>query len=148
MRRLSHTNIIKLHEIYETNSSYYMIMELLKGGNLNDFIKAAPRFQHSEIIIVLSCLLKALEYCHCSNIMHRDIKPDNILFRKDIISEKTICLADFGLATYTTVDEYLYLKCGTPGFVAPEVLKLDKNTTEKYDVVCDLFSVGVLFHLL
>lgn len=148
MRNLSHPNILQLHEIYETDSSYYVILELLKGGNLNDFIKENTRLKSTEIIIIIKSILSALKYCHSLNIMHRDIKPENILFREENLCEKNVCLADFGLATYTTVDEYLFKKCGTPGFVAPEILRLDKTKNEKYGPVCDIFSLGVLFHLL
>ena len=148
MRALSHENIIKIYEVYETNSSFYMILELLKGGNLGEYIKVSARFQVIEIIMIIKALLNALKYCHSLQIMHRDIKPENILFRREDIKEKNICIADFGLATYTTVNEDLYKKCGTPGFVAPEILKQDKFYPQKYGCPCDLFSVGVLFHIL
>jgi serine/threonine protein kinase len=77
--------------------------------------------------------------------MHRDLKPDNILFRN--LGDDECVIADFGLGEYAHTKEYLYSRCGTPGYVAPEVANL-KNPTEKYTVACDMFSLGVIFHIL
>lgn len=83
---------------------------------------------------------------HSKEIMHRDIKLENILFKKpnDINS---VVLADFGLATYVNEPEYLYCRCGTPGFVAPEVINITDMKT-RYDSVCDVYSLGLVFHIL
>jgi calcium-dependent protein kinase len=91
-------------------------------------------------------LIDGVAYCATKNIMHRDIKPENLLFaKKGNISELKI--VDFGLATFATDDPYIFPKCGTPGFVAPEIANLvDKQ--QPYDVVCDMFSIGVIFHIL
>ena len=83
---------------------------------------------------------------HSKNIMHRDLKPENIMLQKkgDLNSLKIV---DFGLATYSNIDKYLFPKCGTPGYVAPEIANLvDKSL--KYDKVCDIFSAGVIFFKL
>eukprot|EP00825_Cyclidium_porcatum_P034018 TRINITY_DN358_c0_g1_i5.p1 TRINITY_DN358_c0_g1~~TRINITY_DN358_c0_g1_i5.p1 ORF type:complete len:290 (-),score=47.62 TRINITY_DN358_c0_g1_i5:185-1054(-) len=77
--------------------------------------------------------------------MHRDLKPENILFRKQNDCECVI--ADLGLGTKSDLKEYLFVRCGTPGFVAPEVVNIkDMKTT--YDVVCDIYSLGLIFHIL
>ena len=77
--------------------------------------------------------------------MHRDIKPENILFRTDkIFNPNQIVIADLGLATHTDVPEYLYGRCGTPGFVAPEIFHCRKPS-DRYGVKCDLYSVGITF---
>lgn len=80
---------------------------------------------------------------HKLKIMHRDLKPENIMLLKkgDL---NTLKIVDFGLATYFDVEKYLFAKCGTPGYVAPEIA----NATEKnpkYGPPCDIFSVGVIF---
>lgn len=82
---------------------------------------------------------------HSHNIMHRDLKPENILLRKD--GDYDCVIADFGLAESAFNDPYLFVRCGTPGYVAPEVVNL-KDLKAKYDPICDLFSVGVIFHIL
>jgi calcium-dependent protein kinase len=81
---------------------------------------------------------------HALGIMHRDLKPENIMLLKkhDL---NTLKIVDFGLATRENVERYLFPKCGTPGYVAPEIANLvEKNT--KYDKVCDVFSAGVIFY--
>jgi len=67
-----------------------------------------------------------VKYLHSKEIIHRDLKPENIMFKNknDI---KSLKIADFGLATRANIDKFFYPKCGTPGFVAPEVANLDKN---------------------
>ena len=90
-------------------------------------------------------LLEGLAFIHSFNIMHRDLKPENILFMtKDLESLK---IADFGLAQSCDQHPYTYPKCGTPGFVAPEILEQDSEFA-KYSVVCDIFSAGVILYVL
>jgi serine/threonine protein kinase len=79
--------------------------------------------------------------------MHRDIKPENILFRTKNYKSEDVCLVDFGLSTLVEEKQYLFFRCGTPGYVAPEVINL-KDEKGKYSQVCDVFSVGVIFHIL
>lgn len=81
---------------------------------------------------------------HAQSIMHRDLKPENILLRKQ--GDFDCVIADFGLAQNANED-YMFVRCGTPGYVAPEVVNL-KDLKAKYGSICDLFSVGVIFHML
>ena len=78
--------------------------------------------------------------------MHRDIKPENLIFHKEKIFKK-LKLIDFGLGEYTTSDKYLFPRCGTPGFVAPEIIS-NKEMQSTYNCSCDLFSSGCILHLL
>lgn len=80
------------------------------------------------------------------NVMHRDLKPHNI-FLKHNNNFTAIKLVDFGLATQTDVDKYIYPKCGTPGYLAPEVANLT-NLDHKYSKICDIFSLGAIFYRL
>ncbi len=83
---------------------------------------------------------------HSQGIMHRDLKLENILFRKQSCYESLV-LADFGLATKVDEPSYIYCRCGTPGYVAPEVINtVDLKST--YSAVCDVYSAGLIFHLL
>ena len=83
---------------------------------------------------------------HTKNIMHRDLKPENVMFKipNDL---KSLKIVDFGLATHTEVEVYPFPKCGTPGYVAPEVANL-KNLNSKYSPICDEFSIGCIFYKL
>lgn len=75
-----------------------------------------------EIKLILESILKGLAHLSSNLIIHRDIKPENILFKKSTSYEVAIC--DFGLATLADEDKYLFVRCGTPGFVAPEIINI------------------------
>lgn len=90
-------------------------------------------------------ILSAVDELHKNGIMHRDIKPENILLRSKDSFECVI--ADFGLAEYESSFPFLYTRCGTPGYVAPEIMRM-KNADEAYSHICDIFSIGVIFHIL
>ncbi len=122
-------------------------MELLKGGNLVDYLKSYGKFTEPKAAVFLRAILKGINHAHEHGIMHRDLKPENILFRQNEMNEENICIADFGLSTFVNVQEYLFSRCGTPGFVAPEVVNL-KDTKVKYNCICDEFSSGVIMHIL
>ena len=148
MRCMSHENIIQLYEVYESERSIYLVLELIQGKSLQEAVeKTTSRETYSEIKIInmIRSILDALAYIASKGIMHRDLKPDNILLDK---SDK-IKIVDFGLATYIKVDNYIFKKCGTPGYIAPEVFKYDeKNHLTNYDDRCDVFSAGcILFYL-
>lgn len=144
MLEVDHPNIIKLFGVYESNGSVYLVLECLKGGELMNKISEDGMYSEKDARKILRKLLTALIYLHERNIMHRDLKPENILLKEQKDTEYDIKLADFGLSSRTTVKEYLYSKCGTPGFVAPEIF----NSTEKYGVACDIFSSGIIFYML
>jgi calcium-dependent protein kinase len=90
-------------------------------------------------------VLGGLREMHAKNIMHRDLKPENILLRTD--SGFDCVIADYGLAEFAAAEEYLFVRCGTPGYVAPEVINI-KDMKAKYSPVCDIFSLGLIFHVL
>lgn len=148
MRCLNHENVIQLYEVYETEKSIYLVLELIQGRSLQDVLKK-PNFKelYSEVkcINLIRSLLDALAYLASQNVMHRDLKPENILLEKN----EKVKIVDFGLATFINIDEYLFKKCGTPGYIAPEVFKYDhKVPSTFYDDRCDVFSVGsILFYM-
>jgi calcium-dependent protein kinase len=94
-------------------------------------------------------LLEAVAFMADNGIMHRDLKAENILLKlkKTPILENMVKLVDLGLGTYYDRPSYLFTKCGTPGFVAPEILNLPANQ-KTYGPKCDVFSIGVIFYAL
>ena len=126
-----------------------MIFELFEGGTLRDYLEDRGPLSERQASILTKSILEGLKYLHIRNIMHRDIKPENILFRSSKIFDKDqIVLADFGLATPNDIPKYVHGRCGTPGFIAPEVYRF-RQPTDNYDIKCDLFSLGVtLFNVL
>ena len=148
MQDITHPNIIDLVEIHESQNSLYLVMELLEGGEI--FSLSKGKLDNDSTFAILKGILKALVAMDKQGIMHRDLKPDNIILKKkDVpIVQNTLKLVDFGLATYQNVDEYLFKRCGTPGFVAPEVINAKKAANVHYSTKCDVFSVGIIFFFM
>lgn len=138
---------MKLDSVYETENSFYIVLELFSGGNLKDFIRENGILNERKAASIMKPILKTLSYLNKMNIIHRDIKPDNILFRqKDIFKgENQVAIADFGLAAFIDTAALLFPRCGTPGFASPEVAKYKVNDG-KYDDKCDLYSFGVTLY--
>ncbi len=149
MKKINHKNAIKLFEVYETIHSLYLIIELIKGGELMKKIKEKSQYSFLDIQKFMRNFLEALCHIHSKKIMHRDLKPENLLLKSDD-NIYDVLLADFGLSSFTDLppNEILFKRCGTPGFVAPEILSYKDNQEEIYDEKCDVFSAGVIFYLL
>ncbi|CAD8148459.1 unnamed protein product [Paramecium pentaurelia] len=145
MRQLDNHALIKLHEVYESENSLYMVLDLLEGGSLYDNVKNRPQFNAFEIEVLIFSLLEGLCHMHQKSIMHRDLKPENILFRKQG-NISSVCIADFGLAQRSDKYPYLFNRCGTPGFLAPEVI--NSKDGGRYEPICDVFSLGLIFYIL
>ncbi|CAD8069420.1 unnamed protein product [Paramecium primaurelia] len=144
MRRLNQENLVKLYETYETQNSIYFILDILKGGELLIKVKQQPLSAPSLQKLMYN-LMKALCHLHSKKCIHRDLKPENLLL-KEKDNDTDIVIADFGLACFLNED-ILFKRCGTPGFVAPEIL-LYKEGDPFYDEKCDVFSAGVIFYVL
>lgn len=142
MRKLGHENIIKLYEVHESDSFIYLVLELLRGGELFERIVKKGIYTEKDAAILMKKLLSALDFMHSKGIMHRDIKPENLIL-KDMDNNYDVKIADFGLATIVQQNEYLFRRCGTPGYVAPEIL-----ADERYDQKVDVFSAGVILYIL
>jgi serine/threonine protein kinase len=148
MRCISHENIIQLYEVYETDRSIYLLLELIQGKSLQDILKK-PSFKESyseaKVMVMINSILEGLAYLATKGIMHRDLKPDNILLDKN----DKIKIVDFGLATFIKLNTYIFKKCGTPGYIAPEVFKYDEKVpSTNYDDRCDVFSAGCIFYYM
>lgn len=126
MRQLNNDHLIRLYEVYETTNSIYFVVDLLNGGELLHRIREKGSINEKELRVLIRNLIIALEHLHIKNIMHRDLKPENLLL-KSKNSDSDIVVADFGLATRIDIDNILFKRCGTPGFVAPEVLLYKVN---------------------
>jgi len=89
----------------------------LSGGSLHEKIKSKYKFKSNEIQTVIHGILLGMNEMCSKNIMHRDLKPENLLFR---VKDSFDCvIADYGLAEFSNAEEYLFVRCGTPGYVAP-----------------------------
>lgn len=120
MRKINHPKIMKTHEIYEGENYIYCVVDYFEGSNLLEAIVKKGHQPEVKSLAIILQLLQALEYLHSNKIIHRDLKPDNIIFRDDDTIE--IGLVDLGFATYEEDYAKLFKRCGTPGYVAPEIL--------------------------
>lgn len=143
----SHKNIIQLHEVFETHQYIYLVLEMVSGGNLQDRLNQNQQYSEKQIRGLMKGIFEGIAYIHSKRIMHRDIKPSNILLRTSQDSEEDVCIADFGLATPMDISSYIFYRCGTPGFAAPEIIE-NTDPLKKYEAVCDVFSAGAVFHYL
>eukprot|EP01128_Nolandella_sp_AFSM9_P011388 TRINITY_DN80_c0_g1_i1.p1 TRINITY_DN80_c0_g1~~TRINITY_DN80_c0_g1_i1.p1 ORF type:complete len:378 (+),score=126.02 TRINITY_DN80_c0_g1_i1:49-1134(+) len=142
MKKVNHTNILKLHEIYEDDEKVYIVMELIDGSELFDRIVEKGYYSENNARIVVKQILKAVKYLHEKGIAHRDLKPENLLC-SGIDEDEVVKIADFGLSKIQTDEEFLQTSCGTPGYVAPEVL-----LCESYDQSVDMWGVGIITYIL
>jgi len=139
MLRLDHSNIVTLHELFDTPNHLHMIIDLLEGGELFDRIVEQGSFSEKSAANIIAQISEALKYLHGNNIVHRDLKPENLLYQtKD---GDQIMLVDFGLAKQT--DNPLSTPCGSPAYVAPEVLE-----RKPYGKEVDWWSLGVILYIL
>ena len=150
MKKINHKNLLKLYQVYETKHSIYLVLEVLKGGELIKKIKEKSIYEEKDIAKIMKNILEALEHLHELGIMHRDLKPENLLLKSSEDNIHEVVIADFGLATFFTMspNNILFKRCGTPGFVAPEILSYKDGQEGFYDEKCDIFSAGVIFYLL
>ncbi|CAD8065216.1 unnamed protein product [Paramecium sonneborni] len=143
LKQLNHQHIINLEEAYENETSYLIVLEYLKGGSLSQYLKYC-RLSLDDIEIIIKQILEAICYLHEKGFVHRDIKPDNILFC-DVGSSSNLKLIDFGISCKLPNQEnYSQIDYGTPGFMAPEILN-DSNHIRISQKI-DVFSCGAILY--
>jgi serine/threonine protein kinase len=150
MKMINNKYVMKLHEIHESRNSIYLVLELLEGGELFSLISKKNDLPINTIKKIMKCLIKALAYLQKKGIMHRDLKPENMILKnkKDDLDNCVVKIVDFGLAEVCDKDEYLFKRCGTPGYVAPEIINSKKDENIRFDSVVDVFSAGIIFYIM
>nr|XP_023880903.1 CBL-interacting serine/threonine-protein kinase 9 [Quercus suber] len=143
MKLIKHPNVVKLFEVMASKSKIYIILEFVGGGELFDKIAKNGRLKEDEARKYFQQLINAVDYCHSRGVYHRDLKPENLL----LDSYGVLKVSDFGLSAFAQQvreDGLLHTACGTPNYVAPEVLH-DKG----YDgTASDIWSCGVILFVL
>jgi len=142
LKELNHPHIIKLYEVFDEPTNYFLITELISGGELFDRIVTKTCYNEKEARDVCKILFEAMNYCHDRNVAHRDLKPENLLLvSRD--NNMQIKIADFGFAKKVSSEQCLLTQCGTPGYVAPEILR-----GVAYGTKADMWSLGVIVYIL
>ncbi|XP_031394603.1 CBL-interacting serine/threonine-protein kinase 9-like isoform X1 [Punica granatum] len=143
MKLIKHPNVIKIFEVMASKTKIYIVLEFVDGGELFDKIAKSGRLKEEEARRYFQQLINAVDYCHSRGVYHRDLKPENLL----LDSYGVLKVSDFGLSTFSQQvqeDGLLHTACGTPNYVAPEVLD-DKGYDGK---ASDVWSCGVILFVL
>lgn len=142
-----HSQILELEDVFEDKSSFYLITDLVEGGELFDRICSVG--QYTEGIAKKLCvpILKALKFIHDKKIIHRDIKPENLLLMNNS-PDAALKIADFGVATWMhelSRGAHKYQKCGTPEYMAPEMYA---SSSSPYGTGVDVWALGCVMYIM
>ena len=143
LRKISHPNIVNIHEIFEDTHQYYIMSEYCEGGELFDAITSKGFYSELDAAKIIKQILQAVTYLHDNNIIHRDLKPENIMLLSNKNNETSLKLIDFGtVVEKPKFGNKLTKFIGTSYYIAPEVIK------ESYDEKCDVWSCGIILYIL
>eukprot|EP00751_Fragilariopsis_kerguelensis_P001398 CAMPEP_0170828392 /NCGR_PEP_ID=MMETSP0733-20121128/47892_1 /TAXON_ID=186038 /ORGANISM="Fragilariopsis kerguelensis, Strain L26-C5" /LENGTH=1350 /DNA_ID=CAMNT_0011192863 /DNA_START=48 /DNA_END=4100 /DNA_ORIENTATION=+ len=134
--------IVTLYDVFDEPDYTFLVLELMKGGDLIDRIVEKQHYTEYDAKEVCRKLLMGVAYCHKKKIANRDLKPENVLLKAD--SDTDVKISDFGSAKTVTFPNSLRTQCGTEGYVAPEILE----HRPAYDVSCDMWSLGVIIYIV
>ena len=141
LQKIRHDHIVRLYDSFETQKHIVFVIELCSGGDLLNYVRRRRRLTEDVAKYIFKQVTEGLYYCHAKNIVHRDIKLDNLL----LDSEGKVKICDFGVSKLISENELMNEQCGTPAYIAPEILK-DKGYS---GFGVDVWSLGVcLFAML
>jgi tRNA A-37 threonylcarbamoyl transferase component Bud32 len=140
LKKIHHSNIIRLLEVFESSKHFFIVMEYAGAGDLLHYVKKKRRLPENEARFIFKQVLYGLGHCHCRSVLHRDIKLDNVL----LDNEKGIKLCDFGVSKIIKKHQFIREQCGTPAYIAPEII-----ADEGYEGFhADLWSLGVVLYAM
>lgn len=144
LKELKHENIVALYDFQEMASCVYLVMEYCNGGDLADYLHSKGTLSEDTIRLFLHQIAGAMKVLQSKGIIHRDLKPQNILLshsggRKSSPGNTCIKIADFGFARYLQTNMMAATLCGSPMYMAPEVIM-----SQSYDAKADLWSIGTI----
>ncbi|XP_063820731.1 serine/threonine-protein kinase ULK1 isoform X2 [Pseudophryne corroboree] len=146
LKELKHENIVALYDFQELANSVYLVMEYCNGGDLADYLHTMRTLSEDTIRLFLQQIAGAMKMLHSKGIIHRDLKPQNILLsctggRRSNPNSIRIKIADFGFARYLQNNMMAATLCGSPMYMAPEVIM-----SQHYDAKADLWSIGTIIY--
>jgi len=134
--------VVRLFEIFDEGKVLYLVMELMNGGELFDRIVDKECYTEKEAANTIRPIVDAIRYCHNQDIIHRDLKPENLLY-ENTTEHAIIKVSDFGLARFVDSSSMATTACGTPGYVAPEVVR-----GQPYGKEVDYWSIGIILYIM
>uniref|UniRef100_A0A8C6EH38 Serine/threonine-protein kinase 33 n=1 Tax=Microcebus murinus TaxID=30608 RepID=A0A8C6EH38_MICMU len=150
LKSVKHEHIIHLEQIFETPKKMYLVLELCEDGELKEILNRKGHFSENETRLIIQSLASAIAYLHSNDIVHRDLKLENIMVKSSFIDDNNelnlnIKVTDFGLAVKKQGrgEAMLQTTCGTPIYMAPEVIN-----AHDYSQQCDIWSIGVIMYIL
>nr|XP_020474958.1 death-associated protein kinase 2 [Monopterus albus] len=143
LQELQHPNIVALHDVYENRTDMVLILELVSGGELFDFLAQKESLSEEEATRFIKQVLDGVQYLHSKRIAHFDLKPENIMLLDRNVPLPRIKLIDFGLAHRIEAGADFKNIFGTPEFVAPEIVNYEQLGLE-----ADMWSIGVITYIL
>lgn len=145
LRQLSHPNIIKLYDVFTTNKKIYIVMELMAGGELFDYVVQKGTLTEAEASVIVRMVTSALVYIHECDVIHRDLKPENLLlkYKPNSIYDLEVKIIDFGLSKTMKQEHLAQTFLGTRGYLAPEMLQ-----RRHYSRAVDTWALGVIVFVL
>jgi len=143
LREVRHENVLHAIDILETEQFLFIILPMMEGDLFN-LIKGSSHFTEEQARDISRQTARGLDYLHSIGICHRDLKPDNILYRIDKEGHIQVCIADFGLSKLYGRGELMTTSCGTLHYAAPEVVA----HKSAYDEKCDMWGFGVIVYIL
>lgn len=156
LQAVDHPCIIRLEDVVDTDKMLYIILELADGGELFEKIIQKTKLQETEARIYFYQMVSAIEYLHKQNICHRDLKPENVMLCSSSSPDAAdaaeavpvIKVTDLGLSKFVDMESHLKTFCGTPQYLAPEVLFSRVRGDGSYDFKVDMWSLGVILYIL
>ncbi|CAF0778104.1 unnamed protein product [Rotaria sordida] len=134
MQRMSHKHIIQLHEVMETENSYYIVMDLVQGNEFVKYLTKKKQLDENETRKYIRQIVSAVEHMHRARVIHRDIKLQNFMLDQN----GDIVIIDFGLSNCLDEKNFLTTQCGSPAYAAPEIF-----AHQEYSTAVDIWSIGV-----
>ncbi|XP_053987454.1 phosphorylase b kinase gamma catalytic chain, skeletal muscle/heart isoform isoform X3 [Hylaeus anthracinus] len=146
LRRVAgHPYIIELHDVFESSTFIFLIFEICKNGELFDYLTSVVTLSEKKTRYIMRQVFEGVQHIHNQQIVHRDLKPENILLDDNL----NVKITDFGFARVLKGEDKLYDLCGTPGYLAPEVLKCNMfENAEGYRYEVDIWACGVIMFTL
>lgn len=140
LKKIRHSNIIRLFEVFENKKHIMLVMEHAGGGDLYQLVKERHHLTEDEAKFIFKQVAQGVGHCHCRSVLHRDIKLDNIL----LDGEGGVKLCDFGVSRLINWNELIQEQCGTPAYLAPEMT----SNTPYCNFYVDLWSLGILLYVM